>query len=249
MTLYSQKTLADVYQDIALKLGTARLVEVYDLPSFSHFVASAMIDVVNFSLPFHRWEYVKSMVVDDLDAIPTEFLIQQRLLLGTDPESGQPASLDPNKPTYVEARFTDIREFFNLALSKNSMNRASYFNPIYTLWGMSDGTGGHNLTIRIAPDTMSGLFEYYEMPVFPVAKTDKIFIPYEYESLLEDIILSQYYLRLKDFHKLETIHQSISNRKNELVEEFKKYNETKVRELGTFVVQDPNQVNFQSKKR
>ena len=137
MTLYSTKTLLDVYQDCALKLGSTRLVENFDFRSFADFVASAIVDVVNFSLPYNRWQYVNTMPISDLTAIPTRFLMQQRVLL------------THNETTFVEARLTDIREFFNLALSKNSMNNATFENPIYTFWGLT--TTQHDKIIRVAP--------------------------------------------------------------------------------------------------
>jgi hypothetical protein len=187
-----------------------------------------MVDVVNFSLPYERWEYVNTLNVADYTAIPTRYLVHQRVLLGN-----------------IEARYTDIREFFNLALSKNIINRASFFNPIFTFWGQT--TAEHDLIIRVAP-AVTGTLEYYEMPAFPVNMTDIIRIPYEYESLLEDLILSQLYLRLKEMDKLKDIHLSISNRKSELIQEYKMYNETKVRELDTFVKDEQNPMNFKSVK-
>jgi hypothetical protein len=239
MILYSTKTLADVYEDCALKLGSTRNVENFDPRSFADFVASAMIDVVNFALQYNRWELVSQMVVDDLDAIPTTFLRQQRLLLGTDPELGT--------PPYIEARYTDIREFFNLSIPKNIMNSATLENPIYCFWGWTQTQ--HDMIIRIAPNTMSGILEYYDMPVFPKVLSDVIQIPYEYETLLEDYTLSSLLFRMKDFTKLKDVHGSISARKDELIKEYQKYNETRYKELDTFVTDTPNQVNFKTVKR
>jgi len=238
MIAYRDITIADVVNEIIMRLGSHRMPTNIDWTTLLRYINMAIKEVTVRTLPYKSWAYTYQDTVSDSTVITSRYLGAIRLMVSSD-----------GNPSYTEARKVDAKEYFETAniQRKNLWTQSTNRNPIYTLWGNTN-TNPTQIVIYITPDTYSGIFEYYAAPTELVNPGDIIPVPYEFRNLIVMSAISRVYAKSKQIMMVETIRKEILEARKKVIELFQEKRRTEKRELDSFVapviplVQKPDEI-------
>lgn len=209
MIAVSRMNLADAVAMLDARSGIMVPAHDKDWHTMVQYIREARRELFTKTHPYKEWAYQRSIDVQHLDILPTDYVRPTRLVAR---ESGSSLGSYP----WTEARRVDPREWWNIT----SFTRRPAFvgfsvdNPVYMIWANSipnDNWSTQNVAIWLWPGGMVGRLDY--VATFSDANiaeaNDPLLVPIEMESLVIDMALARMLMDSPDQQKAIDISKKV----------------------------------------
>lgn len=239
MIAYSRMTLKEAIDEVFIRSGQSRTSSNLDYGTVRRFVQNARREMLNRTVPFNDYAFIKSFdITQHKEILPADYIRPVRVILG-DGES-----------EYAEARRVDPREW-NILVDGNrthSFNAATPNEPVFMIWA-NDVTDNAQwsqtrMAIWVGPVTLTGFLEYYAQydDASLLADTDLLNVPADSENLLINLTLQRVFSKMEDRERLMSAVQMVQKMYAEL-EAVRRANEvTEAINVESLIDPEPAQV-------
>jgi hypothetical protein len=225
MIQYSKMTLRRVVDDVMIRLNKHRSAVNMDWDTVIRAVNHSVKEVASLIMPYDGESFIRRMDVVNGTSMPREFVRRSRLLVERETD------------VYDEARYVDIKEYFNLTNSINvhDFNHSYDYAGIYAFWGEEATSTATDFRIHIHPVTLTGVLDYYAMPVLLTAETDVVPIPEEYMEIVIFSAMQRIYARTAQHSQITEVQKRMAMERQKIYELYINKRKQEDRELDSFV--------------
>lgn len=148
-----------------------------DWGTFCNMSYRALVSVMSKTTAFKQWAYRNEVTLSNASGVyslPDDYIRMIRV------------SVKDSGGAVTDARYTNIREWYSVTLDEYNMwNLGLEANPVYTVWGTTNGTEPHRMGLKVYPPpaTTYTTITYYANPVQSEGLNDVVGVLADYETL------------------------------------------------------------------
>ena len=226
MIQYAKITLKGIIDEVIIRLGDHRSAINLDWDTLVRYANHSIREIASLVIPYEGEAFLRRMTIANESAIPREFVRRSRLLV------------ERSEGVYDEARYADIKEYFNITNSINihDFNHSYDHAGIYTFWGQADTTSVPiEFRIYTHPTDLTGILDYYSMPAELTADTDVVPIPEEYIDIVIYTIMQRIFARTTIHAQITEVQKRLAQEKSKIFELYIAKQKMESRELDSFI--------------